>query len=66
MLMAKRFSQSDLEGYLDYEVVAEPTSPYKELASTLPAAQVGPVSIEVCEAALRKIAQSYRVDCKFD
>ena len=49
-----------------YEVIAEPTSPYNELASTLPAAQAGPLSIEVCEAALRKIAQSYRVDCKFD
>ncbi len=49
-----------------YEVIAEQTGPYKELMSTLPAAKAGPVSIEACEAALRKIAQSYRVDCKFD
>jgi hypothetical protein len=49
-----------------YEVIAEQTGPYKELMSTLPAAKAGPVSFEACEAALRKIAQSYRVDCKFD
>jgi hypothetical protein len=49
-----------------YEVIAEPTDPYKELMSTIPAAKVNPVSIEACEAALRRIAESYRVDCKFD
>jgi hypothetical protein len=49
-----------------YEVIADVTSPYKELMSTLPAANADPVSIEACEAALRKIAESYRVDCKFD
>ena len=45
---------------------AEPTSPYKELVSTIPLVRANPVSIEACEAALRKIAESYRVDCKFD
>jgi hypothetical protein len=49
-----------------YEVIAEPTGPYKELVSTIPLVRANPVSIEACEAALRKIAESYRVDCKFD
>ena len=49
-----------------YEVIAEPTGPYKELMATIPTAKANPVSIEACEAALRKIAQSYQVNCKFD
>ncbi len=49
-----------------YEVIAEPTGPHKELVSTIPAVKANPVSIEACEAALRKIAESYQVDCKFD
>ena len=49
-----------------YEVIAEPTGPHKELVSTIPAVRANPISIEACEAALRKIAQSYKVDCKFE
>ena len=49
-----------------YEVIADPMSPYKDLMSTIPSMNAGPVSIEACEADLLKIAQSYRVNCKFD
>jgi hypothetical protein len=49
-----------------YEVIADPMSPYKDLVSTIPSMNAGPVSIKACEADLLKIAQSYQVNCKFD
>ncbi len=49
-----------------YEVIAEQTSPYKELISTIPSVNANPISIEVCEADLLKIAESYGVNCEFD
>ncbi len=49
-----------------YEVIADPTSPYKELMSAIPSAQASPLSIQTCETELRKIAQSYKVNCEFD
>lgn len=49
-----------------YEVIADPMSPYKDLMSTIPSMNAGPVSIEACDADLLKTAQSYRVNCKFD
>ncbi len=49
-----------------YEVIADPMSPYKDLMSTIPSMNAGPVSIKACEADLLKIAQSYQVNCKFD
>jgi hypothetical protein len=47
-----------------YEVIAEPTSPYKDLISAMPSMNAGPVSVEACEADLRKIAMSYQVSCE--
>ncbi len=49
-----------------YGVIAEQTSPYKELISTFPSVNANPISIEMCEADLLKIAESYRVNCEFD
>jgi len=61
---AINFNEQILFDVTHYEVIAEPTSPYKDLLSTMPSMNAGPVSIEACEADLRKIAMSYQVSCE--
>ena len=58
------FDQKILLDVVYYEVIADPMSPYKELMSTIPSVNANPFSFEACEAALRKIAQSYEVNCE--
>jgi hypothetical protein len=61
---AINFNEQILFDVTHYQVIAEPTSPYKDLLSTMPSVNAGPVSIEACEADLRKIAMSYQVSCE--
>jgi hypothetical protein len=61
---AINFKEEILFDATHYEVIAEPTSPYNDLISAMPSMNAGPVSVEACEADLRKIAMSYEVSCE--
>ena len=61
---AINFNEQIVFDVTHYEVIAEPTSPYKDLLASMPSVNAGPISVEACESALRKIAMSYKVSCE--